>query len=523
MTANRILPVLRGLTAAIVLSASMVTADAARAAEGPALAPAAFKPLPVGTKVKYDDRNLTVKTSDGFRTVYRVWVGGKKAWLSTHALFGEYATNLYVFHDGGDAIAYEIDDANKIKLEALWPLEIGKEARFQMIEEAAIAEDRQTWTISLKVVKTEIIKVKKVRYATFLIEEKARSSGGMSFVRKKWYHPPSGLVLKSTKTWTGKNQFGDSYKKISYFEKDEDENYLLNEVDFPEGTTTHALTGTEVESDVDKTLLAELSRLKKAVEAVRSGIPGGGEVSAAVEGADEVDFGRYHALIIGIDKYKYLPNLETDVRDAKAVADVLENQYGFKITLLIDPDRVTIIDALDVMREDLGGKDNLLIYYAGHGWLDEEADRGYWLPSNAKSNRRARWISNATITDTLKTLQAKHVMVVADSCYSGTLTRAAKIGIRSGDYLKRMAEKWTRVALVSGGLEPVADKGGGGHSPFARAFLDVLRGNDDIIDGTEMFTKMRRPVMVSTDQTPEYSDVRNAGHDGGDFLFVRKK
>ncbi len=236
-----------------------------------------------------------------------------------------------------------------------------------------------------------------------------------------------------------------------------------------------------------------------------------------------MDFGRYHALIIGIDKYKYLPNLETAVRDATAVADVLKNEYGFKVTLLIDPTRLAIIDALDVMRENLGDKDNLLIYYAGHGWLDEDADRGYWLPANAKSNRRARWISNATITDTLKTLQAKHVMVVADSCYSGTLTRAAKIGIRSGDYLKRMAEKWTRVALVSGGLEPVADKGSGGHSPFARAFLDVLKGNDAIMDGTEMFTKMRRPVMVAADQTPEYSDVRNAGHDGGDFLFVKKK
>ena len=391
-----------------------------------------------------------------------------------------------------------------------------------MIEEAAVADDRQTWTISLKVVKTDVVQVKKVRYATFLIEERARSSGGMSFMRKKWYHPQSGLILKSTKTWTGKNQFGNNYKKISYFEKDEEENYLLNEVDFPEGTTTHALTGTEVESDVDKALLAEFSRLRQEVEAVRSAIPGGG-VSAAVEGVGKVDFGRYNALIIGIDKYKYLPNLETAVRDAMAVADVLKNEYGFKITLLIDPDRVTIIDALDEMRENLGDKDNLLIYYAGHGWLDEDADRGYWLPSNAKSNRRARWISNATITDTLKTLQAKHVMVVADSCYAGTLTRAAKIGIRSGDYLKRMAEKWTRVALVSGGLEPVADKSGNGHSPFANAFLDVLKGNDDIMDGTEMFTKMRRPVMVSTDQTPEYSDVRNAGHDGGDFLFVKKK
>jgi hypothetical protein len=43
------------------------------------------------------------------------------------------------------------------------------------------------------------------------------------------------------------------------------------------------------------------------------------------------------------------------------------------------------------------------------------------------------------------------------------------------------------------------------------------------MDGIQLFTKMRRPVMVAADQTPQYSDVRQAGHDGGDFLFVRKR
>ena len=38
-----------------------------------------------------------------------------------------------------------------------------------------------------------------------------------------------------------------------------------------------------------------------------------------------------------------------------------------------------------------------------------------------------------------------------------------------------------------------------------------------------MFGKMRRPVMVTAEQTPQYSDVRNAGHDGGYFLFMREK
>ena len=67
------------------------------------------------------------------------------------------------------------------------------------------------------------------------------------------------------------------------------------------------------------------------------------------------------------------------------------------------------------------------------------------------------------------------------------------------------------------------DKGGGENSPFARAFMDVLGNNKAVMDGTTLFSKMRRPVMVNAEQMPQYSDMRNAGHDGGDFLFVRKK
>ena len=95
--------------------------------------------------------------------------------------------------------------------------------------------------------------------------------------------------------------------------------------------------------------------------------------------------------------------------------------------------------------------------------------------------------------------------------------------MRSGDYWQRMARKRTRVALTSGGLEPVADAGGGRHSPFAAAFIDVLKANPSVIDGTQLFSQMRRPVILNADQTPQYSDVRKAGHEGGDFLFVRKR
>jgi hypothetical protein len=234
-----------------------------------------------------------------------------------------------------------------------------------------------------------------------------------------------------------------------------------------------------------------------------------------------IDFGRYHALVIGIDAYKYLPDLKTALFDARSVAGILKRDYGFKVTLLENPTRDDIVDKFDELRETLGYQDNLLIYYAGHGWLDEDANRGYWLPADDKPNRRTRWISNATLTDTLQAIQSKHVMIVADSCFSGTLIRGANIGLKGGDYWRRMADKKARVAITSGGLEPVVDSTGGRNSPFAAAFISALRQNETILDGTALFIKIRRPVMVATNQTPQYSDVRNAGHEGGDFLFVR--
>lgn len=235
-----------------------------------------------------------------------------------------------------------------------------------------------------------------------------------------------------------------------------------------------------------------------------------------------VDFGDYHALVIGNNKYRELPNLETAVNDAKSVAGILENEYGFDVNLMLDATRADIVIALDNYRKKLGEHDNLLIYYAGHGILDYSSERGYWLPVDASPDTQVSWVSNATVTDTLKAMSAKHVMLVIDSCFSGTLTRAVSTTLRNPDYLRKMSKKRARVALASGGLEPVADGGGAGHSVFAKAFIDALENNDSAMDGTELFVKVRRPVMLNAMQTPEYSDIRLSGHDGGDFIFVKK-
>jgi hypothetical protein len=122
----------------------------------------------------------------------------------------------------------------------------------------------------------------------------------------------------------------------------------------------------------------------------------------------------------------------------------------------------------------------------------------------------------------LKAIQARHIMVVADSCYSGSLTRDANVDIRDANYLGRIVQKRARTVLTSGGLEPVADAGSGGHSVFAAAFLAVLRDNTGVMDAETFFEKVRKPVVLAASQTPEYSNLRSAGHEGGDFVFVRK-
>ena len=106
---------------------------------------------------------------------------------------------------------------------------------------------------------------------------------------------------------------------------------------------------------------------------------------------------------------------------------------------------------------------------------------------------------------------------IADSCYSEKLVRGIHIYSTAPDYLKRLA----RVVLTSGGIEPVSDtRGRNDHSIFADALLRVLRENTSVLEGHELFTKIRRPVALNSDQIPEYSDIRKAGHDGGDFLFI---
>jgi hypothetical protein len=240
---------------------------------------------------------------------------------------------------------------------------------------------------------------------------------------------------------------------------------------------------------------------------------------------------RFFALVIGINNYRNLDRLKTAVNDARSVAQVLKADYGFETTLILNEQatRDNIMKELNTLRRKLTSRDRLLIYYAGHGDYNRDTDTAYWLPVNADKDDNTNWIESKSISDQLKLISARHILVVADSCYSGTLTRKAATDLSGNDtremYLRKLQEKPSRILIASGGNEPVSDSGGKAHSVFAEVFIQALKNTDrDVFTAEEMHALyIREHVAGRTEQTPEYKVIRNSGHDGGDFIFVKRR
>jgi tetratricopeptide (TPR) repeat protein len=245
----------------------------------------------------------------------------------------------------------------------------------------------------------------------------------------------------------------------------------------------------------------------------------------------DIKLGDFYALVIGNNDYKNIPKLESAIADAQAVGTLLAKEYGFHVKPLINANRNQILSALSSFRTSLSERDSLLIYYAGHGVRDDDIQRGYWLPIDAEERNPANWLSTTDIIDQVNGMRALHVLVISDSCFSATLMRSGISGFFRGNdqsnpdrhaLIRRLAKKRSRTVLTSGGLEPVLDSGGGQHSVFTKAFLNTLLDNQGILEGTKLFQRLRELVVYNADQTPEYAPIEKAGHEGGDFIFVRR-
>jgi hypothetical protein len=239
----------------------------------------------------------------------------------------------------------------------------------------------------------------------------------------------------------------------------------------------------------------------------------------------------YHALVIGNSNYHMMPALKTPGSDAREIARLLEGRYGFDVKLLIDASRAQITTAMNEYARTLNDSDRLLIYYAGHGGTKiYPPERAFWLGVDADPQAPDTWLSAQVVSDDISQIHARHILLVADSCFSSVITHPTSTIVARTNDEHSVRIQWSRGArmvLTSGQDEPVVDGSAADptHSLFAYVFITVLRQNDILMSGEmlahEISSRMAESsARIGLKQTPTYSNLQDPQHNFGDFFFV---
>ncbi len=231
----------------------------------------------------------------------------------------------------------------------------------------------------------------------------------------------------------------------------------------------------------------------------------------------------YYGLIIGIDIYRdsHITNLDNPVRDALKLRSTLINNYHFKeenVELLTNATRADIIRSLDRLGDIITPEDNLLIFYAGHGTWDSDANNGYWLPSDAQNNEKTNWFRNSTLADYLKEINSKHTLLISDACFGGSILKMRSAFGNSEKVFEKLYALPSRKAMTSGTLTKVPDR-----SSFTRFLIQRLEENQELyLSSEQLFTSFRHAVSANSNALPQYGEIDNVGDQGGDFIFLKR-
>ena len=256
------------------------------------------------------------------------------------------------------------------------------------------------------------------------------------------------------------------------------------------------------------------------------------ERSMVVKSAGDIShqsgkLGKYKALVIGINDYQdpKISDLKNAVRDAEAIAETLETGYGFKVTRLLNraASKAAIYNKLRALAANSAADDSVLIYFAGHGDIDRVYNDGWWIPADAKGGDALTYLDNTVVQKAMKNMKARHVLLISDSCYSGTLFgegRDMPPVIDDQFYLTLYNEK-SRWGMTSGNKTPVTDSGSEGHSVFIYQLLKELKQNKKpYLTTQEIYARIAPIVGNNSEQTPLCKPVKDAGDMGGGFIFV---
>ncbi len=231
--------------------------------------------------------------------------------------------------------------------------------------------------------------------------------------------------------------------------------------------------------------------------------------------------GKNYLLAVGIDRYQHWTLLDNAVKDARDLIQVLTRQYQFDeehIVTLFD-ERATeanIYDAIRELKRKITPQDNLLVYYSGHGHYDDDFDEGHWIPVDARIDTEDRFISNSNIIKRINAIDAHHVLLIIDSCFSGSLV-VKKRNTSIDEHFR------SRRIISSGRIETVSDGRAGENSPFASGLITYLKRNTKrAVNTTALIQYVKEFVAGKARQNPVDGRIQNSADEGGEFVFHLK-
>ncbi len=375
----------------------------------------------------------------------------------------------------------------------------------------------------------------------------------LNWYRRSWGLPADSVIWKTAATAEEEKLRSDLKTQIA--QQDKEITTLREQVD--ELTKKLRAEGKQASDQIDvlNGLVARLTQTRDADSARLADLPPPAGAAPPAEGKftdresrtyHQKDFGRFFALIIGVQDYDKLEPLSSPLSDIAKLKAVLENRYGFSVKALPNPTNLALMLAVNELScgDDKKGKDanehsclrdsdNLLIYFTGRGSRlhSGETETGYWLPTNAdQPPNDTLWVPNDFITRHLGRIAAKRVLVISDSSYADLLASEPGLlmvgdGRYGDDYIQYKLPKRSRLLLASGGDQPVPDGGADNESVFAHALLTVLQTNDQVLTAPELYLRVRDQLKRSQSSSasikePELKAIKAAGHEVGDFFFV---
>jgi hypothetical protein len=202
------------------------------------------------------------------------------------------------------------------------------------------------------------------------------------------------------------------------------------------------------------------------------------------------EFRNDHALIFAIDEYDSWNSLQGPVRDAEKIARVLEDK-GFNIEIVRNFTTFELLGKLEeYVVEEFQTNDQLFIYFAGHGSMDEATGEGYFVCKNSVNlqNANSTYISYSVIKSIVNNIPAQHIFILVDavkgqgeplsSVLAAVEGQASDSTVIDNNNLVLSDVGKTRIGILSGTTKYLQGPAYNAGSDLSRAFITYLRKSE---------------------------------------------